>query len=112
MVHVKPTCAAVCAPAASDSPATWHSPAVTQPHVTLEPSLESVSAAPVVGAAAGTGFGTIYEDLSWNRTVDNAIEGTLGQWEPYLASGSRFVGSGIGRAADWVISVGSSAFNR
>ncbi|MBD1206730.1 MAG: hypothetical protein H9533_21720 [Rhodobacteraceae bacterium] len=72
----------------------------------------AAAAAPVVGAAAGTGAGMMYEDLSLNRKIDNAIEGTLGQWEPYLASGSRFVGSGIGRAADWVISVGSSAFNR
>jgi hypothetical protein len=72
----------------------------------------AAAAAPVVGVAAGTGAGLWYDKRQENIEFDNAIEGTLGQWEPYLASGSRFVGSGIGRAADWVISVGSSAFSR
>jgi hypothetical protein len=72
----------------------------------------AVAAAPVAGVAAGTGVGMMYEgwvlDVAWN----GFIERTLGQAEPYLASGSRYVGSGIGRAADWAISVGSSAFSR
>lgn len=69
-------------------------------------------AAPVVGVAAGTGAGVWYGKRQANIKFDGFIERTLGQAEPYLASGSRYVGSGIGRAADWAISVGASAFSR
>jgi hypothetical protein len=69
-------------------------------------------AAPMAGAAVGTGVAMRYNTSNSDRAVDGFVGETLGRAEPYLASGSRYVGSALSSASDWAYSTAVSAFGK